>query len=250
MKNLSKNLKIIIPIIVLCVVGLIYFFTIKKTNSEQESVITETPQVESIEDSINNLNQEQILAYSDDLLRTFFGLYIDSLDNQEEDLDTMDFLVQIRNTINSSQRNLQKIEKYIDGGNFYLSQLSKLIHVEGKTIENSYALSLNYMESLIEGTGDINQVEIIGAKAQSDRHNAYLNILALQTPISLLYVTGIDEEAQQYIYTIDEDSRIFIVSRIDDLFSEAFIEWDERYEQTGDRNAILEVVKSIKEILE
>lgn len=250
MKNLSKNLKIIIPIIILCVIGLIYFFTIKKTNPEQENVIAETPQVESIEDSINDLDQDQILAYSDDLLRTLFGLYLDSQEKEQTDLDTMDFLIELRNTINSSQRNLKNIEKYIDGENFYLSQLSKLIYTEAKTIENSYSASLEYMESLIDGTGDVSQVEIIGAKAQSDRHNAYLNILALSDPISLLYITGVNEEAQEYIFTINEDSRAFIVGRIDDLFSEAFIEWDERYEQTGDRNAILEVVKSIRKILE
>lgn len=243
MEKIKKYKGIIIVIITIAVIVLIVF---KDSDKSQEVLKDTTPEESSV--LVKNLSDEEIKTEIDNTLDVLMRLhYISVIDKQSGDPNNVivDELTESMNDLNKLEGLLYKTETISKSPNELISTTGKILNMSTILLTRSYNAWIEYLRGVDIYTADVAEFQYQLSLFQTSTHDTYLQLVEGASLLPMITVEFAKEEGEEN--SINEELKNHFLAKIDQLFSDIFIENDKFYKETKNRYAIAILVSGYKD---
>ena len=240
MKKDKLNL-IAILIVIVTILGGIY---LSKSNGENSQINTQEENT-SIK---GGMSDEEINLELDNLLGILMNIhYISITDTTSSDPSTviLDELQEAMNDKNKLERLQYKLEPLMKSENEVINVTAFATETTRVILIQAYEKWIEYLHGFDITNPDISEFQYQLALFGSSTHDAYLLFVEGASMLPVVAVEFKGEDGSEN--TINENIKNHFLSKIDELFSDIFIENEKFYKETGNRYAIPLLVQGYKD---
>lgn len=200
------------------------------------------------EDSLNTLSDDEIKSQLNDILLVLQGLhYLSVSDPLDEHTQTpiLDILKEAMDDRNKVKNLVDKIHPLTKSGNKIIATTALAIGASNLELIKIYDSWVEYLRGVDQLNVNIAELQYQIALFGSSTHDVYLRLVENSSLLPMVAVDFSESESTQN--QINQNIKSYFVARIDELFSDIFIENEKFYKETKNRYAIAILVQSYKD---
>jgi len=244
----NKSIKNIYVLGVLVIAIMTGIFLLTSAREIQEVEITEDVQAsknDNLGESIGDINFE-----ISSILEVLMSIhYIYTTENNDTNPDTFIFS-ELQEALNDKvklDRLHSKVDLIVESNNEVVSASGLVLRTTLLSLITTHESWIQYLRTVSIDTVDVTEFQYQFAKLQSDSKGAYLN---LADGMSLLPVVAVEYDENGGFDSFNNEIRIPMLSRIDELFEGIFVENDLYEQETGNNYVVPLIITSYIDFLE
>lgn len=248
--NISLTTKNIAILVVVVLGG---WWVYSSVSTETTASETTSQAEEKATFAITYLGEEETEAVYYAFLGMLSDVYFVSQENSTaESGDMTSFLYELLKANTRLDDVISRASEYANHSNDIVELAGKGISVGSYQIKEANNDIITYLRGLgnLENF-DISEFQYQLANYRAAEHEGYVTIITSVGQLMALTFRSVESEnpTGPIPYTINKSARQRIVSQIDDLFTEAFVKDETLHQETQTRNAIVLLVKQLRENL-
>lgn len=252
-KFIKENWKVVITGFVLLGIVLIAYNSISSQPSDTTLGEISTSQELDNNISMEYLSNEETETVYFDFLSMLSDMYFVSQQASTEYSDDLtSFMSELMKANNTLEEVILRANSYANHKNQIVELAGKGVVVGASEIKEANINIINYLRGLGNFENfDVSEMGYQMANYRATENKGYKTVIISTGQLSSLtfrFATS-ENPTGQIPYTISKDTRQRILKQIDELFGEAFVKDDLFYKKTQKRNAVLVVVRSLRDNL-
>ncbi len=238
------------------VVILVVVTSLNNDSTTEPTEIKETPEVALAdkEEKYKNVPQEEIVSVSKEVLGILHRLYYVSIDTGNMDYETDSALIlswttEAMKDKNTLQNLIPQAEALIKNKNKTVQTTALSLATGMMQLSNSQDTFIKYLRTVDPTDSDLAEFQYQVALFSSTNKEAFNTIIEGTSLFPYIYLDmeGDDDEENDILISPKEKEEI--IAEIDRLFGDLFIEDDKEHELTGNRNAVIMIVRNYRDFI-
>lgn len=242
--------KALVILAVILVAGGAWLIFERQTEIDSE----ETEVVAATEDlSTEELREEELISAGFNYLNALFQLHFVTIDNALPSTTDNELIIswitEALNDKNKLERILITAEKFIESDNQIIEVTGLALATSIHQLIQSHSTFVEYLRSVNPQTIDLAEFQYQLALHGSSNKDAFATLIEGTALFPGIYYRFRDGESDLGAPRISEKGLNEVINELDRLFADIFIAEDKEYEETGNRNAVVLIVRNMREFL-
>jgi hypothetical protein len=247
--NFVKELKTF-GVITLGVIGLVTLLVLMSS----DTVTNEMSQETETQEVLSDLTEEEKIAITSKLLSVYSRLYFVTQDNSDEATTEGEvistWLLEVMNDRKMIERLMLEVQG-IDAKNDKTIETTKLVlSTTLLSLQKSFLDFENYLRTVSEFNIDIAEFRYQGNLHTANNKEAFLVLLEGSALYPYIFIEFAEEEGGENRVVISETGRQEVLSEIERLFGDIFIEHELWNKETGMNNTVVILVQNLKDFFD
>ena len=251
------TIAVILAVIAIIVCTIIFISNDNKTkqitaNITDPDEVAKTNSIQN-EPTYGNLTEKQIIDYTFELLNIFYRLYYVTQDDSDEAGTDSEFVMSML-TENMNDKN--KLEDLSLRSQALAETNDKVVSLTGMSLflgvtalSESHQSFVDYLRSVNTDDVDLAEFRYQMALFQSKNKDAFNTIIEGTAMYPYVFIKFSENEDEGGTIALSEEGQQKVLTEIDRLFGDIFVEDEQWHTETGNRNAVVIIVQNYRNFL-
>lgn len=250
------NKKIVIGMVLtffIFTTGLVLLKTMSSTETQPNQKVTETERSEE-EEANPYVSEDEIVQITNELLDILYEVYFATQDySSEDDSSTsglmMSLLTETMQDKNRLDNLLPRVEKLSRNQNKAIGTTGMALYTSIISLSHNHDVLIKYIRAEDVSNPSLSEFQFQLAQFQTENKDSFFTLVEGTALYPYVFLEFAKDDSEKNKSRVSEKTRLLLISNIDTKFNNAFLEEDIWNEETGNRNAVLLIVRKYREFL-